>query len=79
MSYDDVATSGHEVRWVEWTGEHPQQLHLRWENQGWVAEGVVGRERVALGELFGRLGRDADANAQLAAALKLALGELDRT
>jgi hypothetical protein len=31
---------------------------------------------VALGELFGRIGRDADANAQLAAALKLALAEL---
>jgi len=34
------------------------------------------RTRVALGELFGRIGRDADANAQLAAALKLALAEL---
>jgi len=36
------------------------------------------RTRVALGELFGRLGRDFDANAQLAAALKLALAELER-
>ena len=36
------------------------------------------RTRVALGELFARLGRDYDANAQLAAALKLALAELDR-
>jgi HemY protein len=36
------------------------------------------RARVALGELFGRLGRDADANAQLAAALKLALAELEK-
>jgi hypothetical protein len=33
---------------------------------------------VALGELFGRIGRDAEANAQLAAALKLALAELDK-
>jgi HemY protein len=36
------------------------------------------RTRVALGELFGRLGRDGQANAQLAAALKLALAELDK-
>ena len=36
------------------------------------------RTRVALGELFARLGRDFDANAQLAAALKLAIKELDR-
>jgi HemY protein len=34
------------------------------------------RTRVALGELFARLGRDSEANAQLAAALKLALAEL---
>jgi HemY protein len=34
------------------------------------------RTRVALGELFGRIGRDTEANAQLAAALKLALAEL---
>ena len=32
--------------------------------------------RVALGELFARLGRTDEANAQLAAALKLALAEL---
>ena len=37
------------------------------------------RARVALGELFGRLGRDGEANVQLAAALKLALAELERT
>jgi len=36
------------------------------------------RTRLALGELFGRLGRDGEANAQLAAALKLALAELER-
>jgi HemY protein len=36
------------------------------------------RTRVALGEHFGRLGRDAEANAQLAAALKLALAELEK-
>ncbi len=36
------------------------------------------RTRVALGELFARLGRDGDANAQLAAALKLALAELEK-
>ena len=37
------------------------------------------RTRVALGELFARLGRDRDANAHLAAALTLALAELERT
>jgi len=36
------------------------------------------RTRVALGELFAHLNRDSDANAQLAAALKLALAELER-
>jgi len=36
------------------------------------------RTRVALGELFARLNRDSDANAQLAVALKLALAELER-
>jgi HemY protein len=36
------------------------------------------RTRVALGELFARLGRASDANAQLAAALKLAIRELNR-
>jgi len=35
------------------------------------------RTRMALGELFARLNRDSDANAQLAAALKLALAELE--
>ena len=35
------------------------------------------RTRVALGELFARLGRTNDANVQLAAALKLALAELE--
>jgi HemY protein len=36
------------------------------------------RTRMALGQLFARLNRDSDANAQLAAALKLALTELER-
>jgi HemY protein len=37
------------------------------------------RTHLALGELFRQLGRDAEANAHLAAALKLAVAELDRT
>ena len=36
------------------------------------------RTRVALGELFARLGRESEANAHLAAALKLALSELEK-
>ncbi len=36
------------------------------------------RTHVALGELLAKLGRDGEANAHLAAALKLALAELDR-
>ncbi len=36
------------------------------------------RTRVALGELLARLGRESEANAHLAAALKLALAELER-
>ena len=35
------------------------------------------RTHVALGELLARLGRDGEANAHLAAALKLALAELE--
>jgi HemY protein len=35
------------------------------------------RTRIALGELLGQLGRHDDANAHLAAALKLAIAELD--
>jgi len=44
-----------------------------------VAVDDTWRTRVALGELFARLGRASDANAQLAAALKLAIRELNRT
>ncbi len=36
------------------------------------------RTHVALGELFARLGRDGEANAHLAAALRLALSELEK-
>jgi HemY protein len=36
------------------------------------------RTHVALGDLLARLGRDSEANAHLAVALKLALAELDR-
>jgi HemY protein len=35
------------------------------------------RTHLALGELFRQLGRDAEASAHLAAALKLAVAELD--
>jgi len=43
-----------------------------------LALGEGYRAHVALGELFARLGRDGEANTHLAAALKLALAELER-
>lgn len=42
-----------------------------------LALGATYRTHVALGELFARLGRDHEANTHLAAALKLALAELE--
>jgi HemY protein len=42
-----------------------------------LALGATYRAHIALGELFARLGRGNEANTQLAAALKLALAELD--
>ncbi len=40
------SADGHEAAWTTWDGEGTEQLTLRWENEGWTASGIVGRERV---------------------------------
>jgi hypothetical protein len=37
---------GHEAVWSTWDGDATEQFSVRWENEGWTASGVVGRERV---------------------------------
>jgi hypothetical protein len=44
--YAPFPLDGHEVRWQTWEGDAEETLDVRWENEGWTASGVVGRERV---------------------------------
>lgn len=44
--YPAPSSDGLEMRWSTWDGAHHEELALRWQNEGWTAEGVVGRERV---------------------------------
>jgi hypothetical protein len=44
--YAPIPLGGHEVRWSTWEGDAQETLDIRWENEGWTASGVVGRERV---------------------------------
>jgi hypothetical protein len=46
VSYPDVATSGQLVQWRSWDQAFANDVTIRWENHGWVAQGVVSRERV---------------------------------
>lgn len=46
MSYPDVATNGHVAQWASWDRVFPTDVTVRWENHGWVAQGVATRERV---------------------------------
>ncbi len=46
MSYPDVATSGQLAAWTTWDGQFAQDVTIRWENHGWVAQGRCARERV---------------------------------
>lgn len=41
-----MATSGQLVQWSDWAGSFTQDVTIRWENHGWVVEGVIPRERV---------------------------------
>lgn len=45
MSYPDLVTSGHSVRWEGWDGGYAHALTARWENRGWVVQGTLERER----------------------------------
>jgi uncharacterized protein len=45
-SYVPFSADGHEVRWRTWDGAHDEVLTLTWENEGWTASGLVGRERL---------------------------------
>lgn len=44
--YAAFSPDGHTVRWTTWDGEADEILTLTWENEGWTASGVVGRERI---------------------------------
>lgn len=37
---------GHAATWVTWAGDASEAFSILWENEGWTASGVVGRERV---------------------------------
>lgn len=40
------SSDGLTIEWSTWDGDHSEVLTLRWQNEAWTAEGVVGRERV---------------------------------
>lgn len=44
--YSAFSPDGHVARWATWNGEADETLTLTWENEGWTASGIVGRERV---------------------------------
>jgi hypothetical protein len=44
--YAPFPADGHTVMWSTWEGDGSERLEIRWENEGWTASGVVGRERV---------------------------------
>lgn len=46
MSYPDVATNGQLVQWSSWDGAFGHDVTIRWENHGWVVQGVAERERI---------------------------------
>jgi len=44
--YAPFPPDGFTARWATWDGDGREELTLGWENEGWTASGVVGRERV---------------------------------
>jgi uncharacterized protein len=45
-SYLPFPADGHTAGWSTWEGDGDEQFDIRWENEGWTASGIVGRERV---------------------------------
>ena len=45
-SYVPFRMEGHEAAWTRWDGNGTEQFSIQFENEGWTASGVVGRERV---------------------------------
>ena len=45
-TYTSFSSDGHTARWLTWDGEHDETFTLLWENEGWTASGIVGREQV---------------------------------
>jgi hypothetical protein len=41
-----IGSDGVTVAWSTWDGAHAEHLTLRWQNEAWTAEGLVGRDRV---------------------------------
>jgi len=44
--YSAIPADGHATRWTTWDGDFDEQFTIVWENEGWTASGIVGRERV---------------------------------
>lgn len=45
-SYTPFPLDGHAVTWETWDGGAAESFDIRWENEGWTASGIVGREAV---------------------------------
>ena len=45
-SYVPFPLEGHQAAWTTWDGEHEESFTIQWENEGWTASGIVGREQV---------------------------------
>lgn len=44
-AHSPIPADGLALRWGTWDGGHEETFSLAWENEGWTATGVVGRER----------------------------------
>jgi hypothetical protein len=45
-AYTPFPADGHTVTWSTWDNDATEELTLLWENEGWTASGIVGREQV---------------------------------
>ena len=45
-SYVPFPLEGHQAAWTTWDGAHEESFTIQWENEGWTASGIVGREQV---------------------------------
>jgi hypothetical protein len=45
-TYLPFPADGHAAVWSTWDDDGRERFDIRWENEGWTASGIVGRERV---------------------------------